>query len=154
MLPQEHFIYGLIFASFLLLIMPSIGLAGFLLIILSTVLIDFDHYVYYFFKKRDFSLTNAYLWFRKNKKKFNSMPQYKIKYYFGAWCMFHGVEALIIALVLTFFVSEYFGFIFIGMAFHLILDYIEQWPFYLRKDKISSTYDFLKFRKLKFIEEY
>jgi hypothetical protein len=55
--------------------------------------------------------------------------------------------------ILTFLFSEYFGFVFIGMAFHLLLDYAEQWPFLKRKDRISSAYDFLKFRKLKNINE-
>ena len=45
------------------------------------------------------------------------------------------------------------GFVFIGMAFHLLLDYIEQWPISKRKDRISLAYDFLKFRKLKSIDE-
>ncbi|HJX50278.1 MAG TPA: hypothetical protein VJ438_02335 [Candidatus Nanoarchaeia archaeon] len=81
------------------------------------------------------------------------MPVEKRAQYHGGWCVFHGFEALSIALILTFFVSEYFGFVFIGMAFHLLLDYIEQWNFYSRWDKISSAYDFLKFRKLKNINE-
>jgi len=154
MLPQEHFVYGFFFAALLLFIVPSIGILGFMLIVLSTVLIDADHYLYYFYTENKTSLTKAYAFFRKNRKKFLSIAKEKRAEYFGAWCMFHGVEALIIALLLTFFVSEYFGFVFIGMSFHLILDYIEQWPFYLRKDKISSAYDFLKFKKLQNINDY
>jgi len=153
MLPQEHFIYGFFFASFLLLIMPSIGLPGFMLIVLSTVLLDFDHYLYHFYTKTEPSLLNAYLWFRNNRKKFLALPKNKRAQYYGAWCMFHGFEALLIAFLFTFFVSEYFGFVFIGMAFHLLLDYNEQWRLSDRRDRISSAYDFLKFRKLRNIND-
>ena len=153
MLPQEHFIYGFFFAALLLFILPLIGILGFMLIVLSAVLIDADHYLYYFYVEKGTSLTKAYAFFRKNKKKFLSLAKEKRAEYYGAWCIFHGIEMLILTLLCTFFISEIFGFIFIGISFHLILDYIEQWPFYLRKDKISSAYDFLKFKKLQNINE-
>jgi len=153
MLPHKHFVYGILLSLILVLIMPQIGFIGVSLIILSTVLIDFDHYVYYFYKKQDFNLINAFNFFKNNRKKFLALPVEKRAHYSGAWCMFHGVEALAIALILTFLLSEYFGFVFIGMAFHLLIDYIEQWNFYSRFDRISSAYDFLKFRKLKDINE-
>jgi hypothetical protein len=131
--------------------MPEIGFTGVLLIILSTTLLDADHYFYYIFKKRDLSLPKAYRLFRNNNKKFKAMPIKKRAQYYGCWCFFHGIEILIIFLFLTFAISEYFGFVFIGVAFHLILDYAEQWPFYGRKDKISAMSDFLKFKRLRYI---
>lgn len=154
MLPKQHFVYGFFFAAFLFLIFPNtVGLIGLMLIVLSTVLIDFDHYLYFLYVKKEISVSKAYRFFRNNRKKFLNLPRNKRKDFFGAWCMFHGVESLIIALLLTLFISEYFGFVFIGMAFHLLLDYNEQWKFYDRKDKLSSTYDFLKFRKLQNIND-
>lgn len=149
MLPQEHFIYGLFFAGFLFLILPYVELFGFFLIVLSTVLLDFDHFVYYIIKKRDFNLINAYRFFRNNQKKFKTLPLSKRAEYFGSWSFFHGIEWLIFLLFLTFFISKYFGFLFIGMSFHLLLDYAEQWTFYRRKDKVSIIYDFFRYRKLK-----
>ncbi len=153
MLPHKHFIYGIIFSLILILIVPEIKFIGVLLTILSTTLLDADHYFYSLFKKKDFSLINAYYFFKNNNKKFKKLPPLQRKNYYGGLCFFHGIELLIFFFLLTFFVSKYFGFIFIGIAFHLILDYIEQWPFYFRKDKISIIYDFLKFKKLKNINE-
>jgi len=153
MLPQEHFIYGIFLAGFLFLILPYVGLFGFLLIILSTILIDSDHFLYYIVKKRDFNLVNAYRFFRNNHTKFKSLPADKRAEYFGSWSFFHGIEWLILLFFLTFFISEYFGFVFLGIAFHLLLDYSEQWSFYSRKDKISIAYDFLKFRGLRDIND-
>jgi len=154
MLPQEHFVYGFFFAALLLLIFSNtVGLIGFMIIVLSTVLIDFDHHMYHLYTKQEVSLANAYKFFRNSRKKFLALSKAKRAEYYSAWCMFHGVEALIIALLLTFFVSEYFGFVFIGMAFHLILDYNEQWRLSPRIDRISSAYDFLKFRKLQNIND-
>ncbi len=153
MLPHTHFVYGIVLSLILVIIMPQIGFIGVSLIVLSGVLIDFDHYLYYIFKKKNFSLISAYNFFKTNREKFLFLPIEKRAQYHGGWCVFHGFEALIIALILTFLFSEYFGFVFIGMAFHLLLDYAEQWPFLKRKDRISSAYDFLKFRKLKNINE-
>jgi len=123
MLPQEHFIYGFFLSGFLFLIFPYVKLFGFLLIVLSTVLLDSDHFLYYIIKKKDFSLTNAYGFFRNNNEKFNALPASKRAEYFGSWSFFHGIEWLIILVLLTFYISEYFGFLFIGISFHLLLDY-------------------------------
>ena len=152
MLPHAHFVFGLLFAGLIFLIMPSIGLIGLLLIILASVMIDFDHYIYYVVKKRDLSLIKAYGWFRAKSHRFDILPlSEKLKVY-RAFCCFHGLEVPILFFILTFLVSEYFGFIFIGATFHLLLDYYEQWHLGERKDKISVISDFLKFRKLKYLE--
>lgn len=151
MLPHSHFVFGFLFAGILLAIMPSIGLIGFILIVLASVLVDIDHYLYYVIILRDLSLREAYEQDIKNGKKLRSLPKSKRKEYHMAWCFLHGLEPLAILLILTLTISEYFGFIFIGFAFHLILDYTTQWQPGLRKDKISVVHDFLKFRKLKYI---
>ena len=152
MLPKKHLFYGTIFALILYLIFPKINFIGFLLIIASTVLIDVDHYIYYVFKKKDLSLIHAYRDLKNNHNKFLLLPVEKRKEYYGCFCFFHGLETLIILFLLGFFVSEYFYFIFIGVAFHLSLDY-PSWKFYKRIDKVSIIYDFIKFRKLKNIND-
>ena len=153
MLPHKHFVYGIVFSLILAIIMPQIGFTGVLLIILSTVALDADHYIYYIYKKQDLSLIHAYKFFRNIRKKVLSLPYKKRDEYHGPWCFLHGLEVLVILFFLTIFVSDYIGFVFIGVAFHLLLDYIEQWPLSKRKDRISSAYDFLKFRKLRDINE-
>jgi len=153
MFPHKHFVYGTIFALILILIVPEIGFVGFSLILLSTVLIDVDHYIYYVVRKKDLSLINAYKWFLKNREKFFRLSCKEKLNLYSAWCFFHGIEILIILFILTFCISEYFSFVFMGFAFHLILDYIEQWNYCQEKHKIFIIYDFIKLRKLKHIEK-
>lgn len=59
MLPSRHFILGLILGAILF---PYIGLLGAILVWFSSFLIDFDHYLWFIFIKRDFSLKKAYKW--------------------------------------------------------------------------------------------
>ena len=132
--------------------MPEISFIGVLLIILSTIFVDADHYVYYLFKKRDFNPIRAYKWFRAKNDKFKLLSLDARRKVYKAFYFFHGLELPLLSFLLTFLVSEYFAFLFIGIFFHLLLDYYDQWPESGRKDKISLIYDFLKFRKLRYLE--
>ena len=152
MYPHAHFMFGFIFAGILLAIMPSMGILGFLLIVLSTVLIDVDHYTYYVYKTKDWNIIRANKWFKRKGKKFLQIPFEARKNYYRANLILHGIEPLIICFLLGIFLNIYFFFITIGFMFHLSLDYIEQWPHSPRNDKFSAIIDFLKFRKLKYIE--
>ncbi|MDP2673070.1 MAG: hypothetical protein Q8O84_04625, partial [Nanoarchaeota archaeon] len=60
MLPKYHVLFGFLFSLILFLIFPFIGLSGFLIIFISSVLIDIDHYLFYVFKNRIFSINKAY----------------------------------------------------------------------------------------------
>ena len=151
MFPSKHFIFGLIFAGFLFLIFPKINFIGFLIIIFSTVLIDVDHYLYYVYKKKDFSLRNAYNWFIEHKKKLLSLPWEQRNKFQTGFCFLHGIEVLFILLILWVFVSKYFLFVFVGFTFHLVLDIIHQRTIMDRLDRISLIYDFFKFKRLRFI---
>lgn len=146
MLPLKHFILGLIFAGFLYLVFPKITLTGFLLIFLSTFLIDIDHYFYYIYKKKNFNITKSYKWFIKNKKEFLSLPWKERSKFKTGFCFLHGIEILFILLLLWIFVSKYFLFIFVGFAFHLLLDSIHQTIYWDRIDKFSLIRDSLRFR--------
>ncbi len=142
--PSKHFIFGLIFAGFLYFIFPQIGLIGFSIIIFSTVLIDVDHYLYYVYKKKNFNLKNAYKWFIKNQKKLFSLPRKQRNKFQTGFCFLHGIEVLFILLILWVFVSKYFLFIFVGFAFHLLLDSIYQTTYWDRISKVSLVNDYLK----------
>lgn len=151
MYPQEHFIFGFIFAGIIFLIMPSIGLIGFMLIALTSVLVDVDHYVYYVYKTKDFSIARANAWFKRKGKKFLALPYSSRKNYYRAFLFLHGVEWIILFILLS-WISIYFCFVAIGLMFHLFLDYFEQWPMGERRDKFLVLHDFLKYRKLKYLE--
>jgi hypothetical protein len=116
MFPKKHIIYGAIFSILLLLLFPKITLFQGVVIFLSTFLVDVDHYIYFAFKKNSLSLKKAYRFFVKAHK----MPtQYRRRFVL----IFHTAEFLIIIAVLAYF-NYYFFLIFIGIAFHSILDII------------------------------
>lgn len=109
MLPKWHAVLGAIFAA-LIVAFSQIGLYGFILIFFASVFIDFDHYLLFVIRKKDFNLGNAYKFFKHtpNKKQFQ---------------LFHTIEFFTIIAILSYF-SIAFLFILIGMLFHLILDLI------------------------------
>jgi hypothetical protein len=153
MLPKQHLFFGVIFASILFFIFPQIGLIEFFIIVASTVLIDIDHYTYYVYKKKDLDLKRAYNWFFKDSEKYSSLSrEQKDKYYTG-FCFLHGFEILIVLFLLGRSISAYFYYVLIGFAFHMVLDVIAQIKIGKRIDKLSIIYDFLKFKKLKLLQD-
>jgi len=150
MYPKYHIIFGFIFSFILFLIFPkNIGLLGAGIIFLSSFLIDFDHYVYYLFKKKSFNLKKAFYYFSNARIRMIKLPFEKRKNYYSCLCFFHGIEWIIILFVLGIFISKYFLFIGIGFTLHLCLDWIEEYSHSPRIDKISVIYDFFKFRRLR-----
>lgn len=152
MYPQHHFLLGTIFAIILFFLFPQIGLINIAIIILSTVLIDVDHYIYYIYKKRDFSLRKAYHWFSKNQKKFLSLSKEKRDKFYSGIFFLHGIEILIILLFLGLF-SNYFFFVFIGFALHLLIDIIWEISVGSKINRISLIYAILKSKNSQLIEE-
>lgn len=152
MFPIKHLIFGLIFSIILLLVFPQITILGFLIIFISAVLIDIDHYLYYIYKKKDFNLKKSYNWFVNNGKKFLSLSKKQRNKSYLGFCFLHGVEILSLFFILGIFISRYFFFIFIGFAFHLILDFIIEIVYFGRTDKIALIYSFWRGRKSKFID--
>ena len=110
MLPKAHIFYGAIFSIILYLI----GLSPFnsILIFLSSFLIDFDHYLWYVLKKKDFNLKKAFYFLKEMEKKKPMMM------------VFHTFEFILLILILSFFFNP-FLFILMGMLFHSLLDLID-----------------------------
>jgi hypothetical protein len=147
MYPKQHIILGGIFSALILLIWPSVGFINVLIIFLSSVLIDIDHYLYYVFKKRDWSLSKACRLFENEEEKlkklsFNAKLNHKI-----IPVVFHGVEFMGILILLS-FSSEIFFFVLIGFIFHMFLDYAViiryHYPLYI---KFSQIYLMARNRK-------
>ena len=150
MYPTQHLILGIIFSLVLLFLFPQIGFLGASIIILSTVLIDADHYFYYVYKKRDFNLKNAHVWFIRKVNKFNNLPRKQRNKFYIAFCCLHGLEVLLILFLLS-TIFQYFFFIFIGFSLHLLLDLVSETQHRDRIDRISLVYDFFKFKKMELI---
>lgn len=148
MKPLKHIILGFIFSLILYFIFPKIKLIEFSLIFLSSFLIDVDHYLYYVYKKRNLNLKKAYKWFIQKRDKLLTLPKKKRAEYKSSFLFLHGIEFLIILGLLS-LISEIFFFIFLGIAFHLILDIPEVYYRFNRADKISIFWDYFKFKNLK-----
>lgn len=153
MYPKQHIILGGIFSLVLFFLFPSIGITEALLVFLSSVFIDVDHYFAYAVKKKDLSLKKSYRWFLYLVEKNNKLSPKERKKCHYPLCVFHNIETLIVVTILGFFVSKYFFFIILGMIFHLILDYIEIFKEKARNEKISLIYNLIIFRKLKHIDD-
>ena len=143
MLPKYHILFGFLFALFLFLIFPFIGLFGFFIIFASSVLIDIDAYLNYIFTKKDFSLRNAIKYLSEKRiKVINLSKEQKAKIQ-SMIRVFHGIEVLLILFILGIFLNKIFLFIFIGFSFHLFLDVLEQIYYGFRIAKVSLIYDFI-----------
>jgi len=150
MYPKQHLFLGIIFTTFLFIFFPEIGIAGISIILSSTVFIDVDHYIYYIYKKKDWSLINAYKNSMEKTKKLFSLSRKKRNGIYLGFYFLHGIEILFLVLALSFF-SKYFLFVFAGFSFHLLLDIIHQTTYWDRIDKFSLIYDYIKFKDKKSI---
>ena len=144
MLPKYHIIFGFLFSLILWIIFPFIGLLGFLIIFVSSVLIDADIYLYYVFTKKNFNLINAMKYYSKKRKEVLLLPMEQRAKKQGNIRIFHGIEVLLILFLLGFFINKIFLFIFIGFSFHLFLDLVEIIYYGFRIAKISLIFDFVK----------
>ena len=153
MYPSQHIILGLFFGIFVFIIFPSIGIFGILIIFLSSVLIDVDHYVYVAIRKKEFNLFKVRKWFTEAKKKLFRMSLEQRTRTSTCWCFLHGFEFMLGLILLGVFVSEYFFLAFVGILLHHILDYTQEPLHHKRIDKISSIYDFIKFRNMNWVDE-
>ncbi len=155
MYPSQHLFLGILFGVLLFSIWSNyFGISGMIIVIASSVLIDVDHYLYIAIKKKQFNFFKVKKWFPVAKKKLFELNSERRNNAYTGWWFLHGVEFMSIFLLLGLFLSKYFLFVFYGLFFHHILDYLHEHDYhYDRYDKISSIYDFLKFRKMEFIDD-
>ena len=112
MLPKWHILFGAIFSLifywfFFIPIFQSI------LIFLSSVLIDFDHYMSGAVRNKTLNLKKLYFWHKSLPKHHKPMMH-----------IFHSIEFIGVIAVLSFYFN-FFLFILIGIVFHSILDIID-----------------------------
>ena len=148
MLPQNHFLFGLV-ASFVLYFGFDVGIFGCFVFLLASVLIDVDHYLYYVWRKGDWSLGRAVLWGIERKRVLDKMNRVTRNKFYNHFVFLHGVESVILFGVLGYFIWDLFYLVGLGFLFHLILDWVDQISFMDRFDRVSCVYDYFKYRKLK-----
>ena len=120
MLPKWHILIGFAVAYLLTYFFNFSLIAGFI-IFLSSFLLDFDHYLLYVYKTRNFSLRKAYNQAITDGKKWGKLlvqqkSQYKLKIF-----LFHGIEFFIILIALSQF-SIFFLWVLIGFLIHMAAD--------------------------------
>ena len=125
MLPYIHFVIGLIVSGGLYLFFPEISLLEAGILLASSVLIDFDHYLYYVFKIKTFNLKKAYNWFSQRKKKHKKLTKEQRKQFPTIPSIFHGVEWIILFYVSGIFIWNPLIFVSLGMFLHLVTDLTE-----------------------------
>jgi len=152
MLPKTHIILGAGLSIILYFLFPQLSFIGAIIIFLASFLIDFDHYLYYVFLKKDINPHRAYRWFMKTKDKYQSLTSEKRKITYTAVCFFHGIEILGLLALLIFY-SKIFLYILIGSSFHLMLDLIYCGVQKEMGHTPSLLYKFIKTRKFKHIDD-
>ena len=148
MLPKYHAFYGFLFSLILFYIFPEITLLGATIIFLFSIIIDVDHYLFYGITKKDWSLNRAHKWFIEENKKFFKLSYWeRLKHTEQIPCIFHGIEALAILLILS-LTSNIFLYIAVGFIFHQFLDFIFLiYHGFTLKHLGSQTYNILKYKK-------
>ena len=111
-----HFLVSLIF---MLIFIPIFGYLAFAFFI-GGFLIDVDHYLWYFIKKRKLNLKEAY-YYHRDKEYFTKEES---KSDLPLLHIFHVFEIWLIVFILAFF-HKFFLIIFLGLLVHVIMDITE-----------------------------
>lgn len=137
MLPRWHILFGAVFTLLIWLAAPPISLLHLSLVFFSSFLIDFDHYVASILKTKKLRLKHSFDYHKKMQKVEQDEQRKGIKQR-GDFHLFHTVEFHVAIAALSF---VWFGFfyIFIGMAFHSLLDVFDL----IRKDRFYRREFFL-----------
>jgi len=123
MLPRWHFVYGAVFTLLFSVVFPKVEIIYLGLIFLSSVLIDFDHYVVGARKIKSWNLGEVLRYHEITLSKYDEERARGIRRRFD-FHIFHTVEFHIVVFILGFLWIGFF-YVFIGMVFHSLLDIIE-----------------------------
>jgi hypothetical protein len=150
MMPNKHVLYGFLFSLVCIAIAPQIGFIGSLLIFLSSIFIDIDHYFASVIAGRGWSFKKAYEWY-------TSKRHMSKKDYVYSWIIpFHSIEFFIICFSAWYLASGWLAnivlYIIIGSLFHIFLDIAMlikmKKPAYLKLSFFYTSY--INYRYLKY----
>lgn len=136
---RHHILIGLIVSSAIVFFSKATFLEG-TIIFLASILIDFDHYLWYGTVTKDWNPLHAIRWYiKKNPQLKNLSKKEKNKFKKGVF-IFHSV-GFWIALYLLSLYNNFFLFILIGIGIHILADYFHMIkngePIY---NKVSTLY--------------
>ena len=109
MLPLFHLLGSL---AVIAILFPFYNIWSFVFLV-GSFFIDIDHYIWYVIKERDFSLRRAYLYSRDKRNKGKDHLH-----------IFHVWEFWVLLFLLAFF-NTFFALVFLGLVFHLTMDFID-----------------------------
>lgn len=134
MLPRWHVFWGAILTLALWLFFPKISGFYLILIFLSSVFIDIDHYFCAILKTGKWPLSHAFDYHMKLARKQKSDRDKGIREK-GDFHIFHTIEFHLVIIILSLFYKPFF-FIFVGMMFHSLLDlgYIIYEDYFYRRE--------------------
>ncbi len=138
MMPKWHVLYSFVLAYSLNWFFHISFLAT-ILIFLSSILIDVDHYLIFILREKkihpkkfwNWSINTKKEWLKEGEKSFYKYPLF----------IFHGLEALLILAILSLLYLPFF-WIFIGFSFHLFLDLLDLIYREEKLHKLSQIYTF------------
>jgi hypothetical protein len=151
--PLSHFLSGLLFAGGIMLIFPKVTFVELIIFILSTMLIDADHYLFFLCKKKDANPIHAYQWYTHNNQKTRHLSRHEKKNIYYGFHFFHGLEVLFLVYLLYCLVSPFFLFVLLGFAIHLFADLIVEYAGCASLYKLSVFYSLAKGKRLRFVEQ-
>jgi hypothetical protein len=140
MLPKFHILFGILFVAILYFVFPQINLFYLAIVLFSSILIDADHYLYYIFKKKDFSLLKALKWYKEKMKAMLSLTKNERKKRYTGFYIFHGIEWIIILAILGRFVFPPLTYVAAGFLLHFAVDIPHEFYFKGTMQKSSLIY--------------
>lgn len=140
MLPKWHVLIGFV-VSYILVYFFNFPLLVGLIIFLSSVLIDGDHYLWYGFKTKDWNPLHAVSWFYDLIEKHKKLSHSEKRMFKKHLLIFHGIEFWIILLILGVYINPLFIYILIGVGIHMIADWskllCDELPAYTKISQIA-----------------
>lgn len=120
MLPRWHILFGAIFTLLIWYFAPGLNWIYLALVFLSSVLIDLDHYISAAIKTKKWDLESALIYHKnlgiKEEKERARGIRKKADFH-----LFHTIEFHILIALIGIFWAPFF-YIFIGLAYHSLLD--------------------------------
>ena len=123
MLPKWHILISFLSALILVLFF-SLPLTAGIIIFLSSVLIDIDHYLIYIYQTKNLSLQKAFNWAISEGKKWCKLSKQEKRKYKMRIFLFHGIEFLVLLALLAKF-HIFFFWVIIGFLIHMTADMID-----------------------------
>ncbi len=120
---KQHLLIGFV-VSYILIHFFNFPLFTGLIIFLSSILIDGDHYLWYGFKTKDWNPFHAIRWYNKSIQKWHSLTSKEREKFKRGVFICHGVLFWAILLSLS-FLHKIFLWILIGVGIHMIADLID-----------------------------